>query len=77
MSSFLGLDKGRMYNKEWSIIAIDVSVLSTADSETNTWRDARIEINGSRIDIFPFIEIRAWKSLAELLNLISWGKEEH
>ncbi|KGL91242.1 hypothetical protein N301_05050, partial [Charadrius vociferus] len=42
-----------------------------ADSEVNTWRAARIEINGSRIDIFPFIEIRSWKGLAELLNLIS------
>ncbi|KFW72631.1 hypothetical protein AS28_04871, partial [Pygoscelis adeliae] len=40
-------------------------------SEVNTWIATRFEINGSRIDIFPFIEIRAWKSLADLFNLIS------
>ncbi|KFQ87451.1 hypothetical protein N337_03786, partial [Phoenicopterus ruber ruber] len=43
----------------------------TADSEVNTWIPGRFEINGSRIHVFPFIKIRAWKSLAELLNLIS------
>ncbi|KFO72511.1 hypothetical protein N303_09554, partial [Cuculus canorus] len=40
-------------------------------SEVNAWIAARFEINGSRTEIFPFIEIRPWKNLAELLNLIS------
>ncbi|KFW95146.1 hypothetical protein N336_05398, partial [Phalacrocorax carbo] len=40
-------------------------------SEVNTWIATRFEVNGLRMDIFPFIEIRVWKSLAELLNLIS------
>ncbi|KFV59410.1 hypothetical protein N328_12569, partial [Gavia stellata] len=40
-------------------------------SEVNACIAARFETNGSRMDIFPFIEIRAWKSLAELLSLIS------
>ncbi|KFW06529.1 hypothetical protein N327_12507, partial [Fulmarus glacialis] len=40
-------------------------------TEVNTWIAARLEINGSWTDIFPFIEIRDWKRLTELLNLIS------
>ncbi|KFR10820.1 hypothetical protein N306_07595, partial [Opisthocomus hoazin] len=40
-------------------------------SKVNTWIASRFEISGSRIDIFYFIETRAWKMLAELLYLIS------